>query len=68
MSEEKEEQKPEEAKPPGTTDGTWKHDQELSFKRITTHLHGVKDAMEKAIEYERMKLAKMIGAKDLVKK
>lgn len=63
-----EEKKEADEKSAGTTDNVWKHDQELSFKRISAQLHGVKDAMEKAIDYERQKLAKMIGAKDLVKK
>jgi len=48
--------------------GVWKHDQELSFNRVNQHLVTLKDAMEKAIDFERRKLSKMVGAKDLVRK
>lgn len=66
MSEEK---KPEEnASPEDLKKGVWKHDQELSFNRVNEHLLNLKDAVEKAVHFERAKLAKMVGAKDLVRK
>lgn len=48
--------------------GVWMHDQELSFNRVTDHLHNLKDAVNKAIKFERAKLARMVGARDLVRK
>ncbi len=63
------EKKPEET--PSEEDlkkGVWKHDQELSFNRVNEHLHNLKDAVGQAISFERSKLAKMVGAKDLVRK
>ena len=48
--------------------GTWKHDQEVSFNRVNGHLIDLKDAVEKAIDHERAALAKMVGAKDFVRK
>ena len=66
MSEEK---KPEEnASAEDLKKGVWKHDQELSFNRVNEHLLNLKDAVEKAIDFERAKLSKMVGAKDLVRK
>lgn len=64
-----EEKKPEETvSPEDLKKGVWKHDQELSFNRVNEHLHNLKDAVEKAISFERQKLARMVGAKDLVRK
>lgn len=67
MSEEK---KPEEEKvgPELLEKGTWKHDQELSFNRVNEHLKTLKFAVEQAVESERRRLSKMVGAKDLVRK
>lgn len=48
--------------------GVWKHDQELSFNRVNDHLHNLKDKVGDAIAFERRRLAKMVGAKDLVRK
>lgn len=48
--------------------GVWKHDQELSFNRVNVHLQTLLEATNKAIEFERANLAKMVGAKDLVRK
>lgn len=65
-----EEKKPEEEKvaPEVLEKGTWRHDQELSFNRVNDHLLNLKDAVKKAVDFERHKLAKMVGAKDLVRK
>jgi len=46
----------------------WKHDQELSFKRVIPHLHVLKDALQKTIQHEKAKLAQMIGARDSIRK
>jgi hypothetical protein len=66
MSEDKKEE--EKVDPELLKKGTWRHDQELSFNRVNQHLVTLKDAMEKAIDFERRKLSKMVGAKDLVRK
>jgi hypothetical protein len=66
MSEEK---KPDETvSPEDLKKGVWKHDQELSFNRVNEHLQTLLEATQKAVEFERAKLAKMVGAKDLVRK
>lgn len=66
MSEEK---KPEESVPEeDLKKGVWKHDQEISFNRVNDHLANLKDAVGNAITFERSRLAKMVGAKDLVRK
>lgn len=65
MAEEKEEPK---VAPEVLEKGTWRHDQEVSFNRVNEHLERLKDACEKAVEFERAKLSRMIGAKDLVRK
>lgn len=64
-----EEKKPEETvSPEELKKGVWKHDQELSFNRVNVHLQTLLEATKKAVDYERSQLAKMVGAKDLVRK
>lgn len=65
MSEDKKDEK---VAPEVLEKGTWRHDQELSFNRVNDHLEKLKDACEKAVEFERARLARMVGAKDLVRK
>ena len=64
----KDKQKEEKVDPELSGKVAWKHDQELSFNRVNSHLVTLKEAMEKAIDFERRSLAKMVGAKDLVRK
>jgi hypothetical protein len=47
---------------------SWKHDQELSFKRVVPQLHILKEALEKAITQEKAKLSQMVGARDSIRR
>jgi hypothetical protein len=47
---------------------TWAHDQDLSFKRINGHLQTLVDALQQGVDRYKQELARMIGARDLVRK
>jgi hypothetical protein len=46
----------------------WAHDQDISFKKFSSHLLTLKESIQKAIEFERENLSKMVGARDSIKK
>lgn len=46
----------------------WQHDQDLSFKKVLPNLEMLKEAVEKALRAERVKLEQMVGAKDTFRK
>ena len=48
--------------------GTWMHDQELSFNRVNEHLKTLQFAVQQAVDFERRRLSRMVGAKDIVRK
>lgn len=68
-----EDKKPQGAEqPPGPDDkppaGAWKHDQDISFKRVVPHMHTIKEALQKAISHEKARLQQMVGARDSIRK
>ena len=52
----------------GKVQTSWKHDQELSFKKVVPHLHLLREALQKSINHEKIKLQQMISARDSVRK
>lgn len=46
----------------------WKHDEDLSLRRVVPALHTVREALEKALSAERAKLAELVGVRDSLKK